>query len=177
MTPRLSAHFSIFGLVFFVLKSLLGIARQWSRERFAVLTLKLRSHVRILIYRTWAIENRSEAVRESFSRLVTLSQYSLYLACLFGLKSVTQWTVLKVTVTFFSSKQDQDRQKRLAQQRLVTWQQKDQSEMSKVKEQLNTLETKANAPPVSSASIGALQVCMYEGYTKCSYVIWFWSMH
>ena len=73
-----------------MLKSLLGIARQLSRERFAVLTLNPRSHVRILIYRTWAIENRSEAVRQSFSRLVTLSQYSLCLACLFGLKSVTQ---------------------------------------------------------------------------------------
>ena len=61
---------------------------------------------------------------------------------------------------FFSSKQDQDRQKQLAQQRLVTWQQKDQSELSKVKEQLNTLETQDNPAPVSSASIGALQVCM-----------------
>ena len=40
MTPRLSGHFSIFGLVFFVLKSLLGIARQWSCEKFAILTLK-----------------------------------------------------------------------------------------------------------------------------------------
>ena len=49
MTPRLSSHFSIFGLVFFVLNSLLGIARQWSREKFAILTLKPRSHVRILI--------------------------------------------------------------------------------------------------------------------------------
>ena len=55
MTPRLSGHFSIFGLVFFVLKSLLGIARQWSREKFAILSLKPRSHVRILKYRTWAI--------------------------------------------------------------------------------------------------------------------------
>ena len=36
-------------------KSLLGIARQWSREKFAILTLKPRSHVRILKYRTWAI--------------------------------------------------------------------------------------------------------------------------
>ena len=45
MTPRLSGHFSLFGLVFFVLKSLLGIARQWSREKFAVLNLKPRSHV------------------------------------------------------------------------------------------------------------------------------------
>ena len=55
MTPRLSGDFSTFGLVFFVLKSLLGIARQWSREKFAILTLKPRSHVRVLIYRRWAI--------------------------------------------------------------------------------------------------------------------------
>ena len=40
MTPMLSGHFSIFGLVFFVFKSLLGIARQWSCEEFAILTLK-----------------------------------------------------------------------------------------------------------------------------------------
>ena len=47
MTRRLSGHFSVFGLVFFVFKSLLGIARQWSRENFSVLTLKPRGHVRI----------------------------------------------------------------------------------------------------------------------------------
>ena len=56
MTPRLSGrHFSIFGLVFFVLKSLLGIARQWSHEKFAILTLKPWILVKILVYRTWAI--------------------------------------------------------------------------------------------------------------------------
>ena len=55
MTLRLSGHFSIFGLIFFVLKSLLGIVRQWSREKFAILTLKPRSNVRSLIYQTWAI--------------------------------------------------------------------------------------------------------------------------
>ena len=55
MTPRLSRHFSIFGLVFFALKSLLEIARQWSREKFAIFTLKPRSHVRILMHPTWAI--------------------------------------------------------------------------------------------------------------------------
>ena len=49
MTTMLSGHFSIFVLVFFVLKSLLGTASQWSREKFAILTLKPRSHVRILI--------------------------------------------------------------------------------------------------------------------------------
>ena len=47
----------MFGLVFFVLKSLLGIARHWSHEKFAILSLTPRSHVRILIHRTWAIEN------------------------------------------------------------------------------------------------------------------------
>ena len=47
MTLRLSGHFSVFGSVFFVLKSLLGIAGQWSLEECAISTLKLRSHVRI----------------------------------------------------------------------------------------------------------------------------------
>ena len=48
MTPRLSGHFSILGLVFFVLRSLLEIARQCSLEKFTILTLKPRSHVRVL---------------------------------------------------------------------------------------------------------------------------------
>ena len=43
---------SIFGLVFFVFKSLLGIARQWSRKNFAILTLKPCSHVRIQFNRS-----------------------------------------------------------------------------------------------------------------------------
>ena len=46
MTPRLSGHFSIFGLAFFVLQSLLGKRRL---EKFAILTLKPRSHVSGLI--------------------------------------------------------------------------------------------------------------------------------
>ena len=54
-TPRLSSHFSIFALVFFVLKPLLKVAGQWRREQCAILTKKPRSHVRILIYRLWAI--------------------------------------------------------------------------------------------------------------------------
>ena len=33
----------------------LGIARQWSREKSAILTLNPRSHAKILIYPTWAI--------------------------------------------------------------------------------------------------------------------------
>ena len=40
MTPRLSGHFSILGLICFVLKSLLGIAKQSSREKFEILSLK-----------------------------------------------------------------------------------------------------------------------------------------
>ena len=55
MTLRPSGHLSTFGLVFFVLMSLLGIARQWSREKFAILTLRHRSYVRILIFRNCAI--------------------------------------------------------------------------------------------------------------------------
>ena len=52
---HLSGHFSIFGLVFFVLKSLLGIVRQRRREKSAILSLRPQSHVRVLIYRLWAI--------------------------------------------------------------------------------------------------------------------------
>ena len=36
--------------------ALLRIARRWSLEKFATLTLKPRSHVRILIYQKWAID-------------------------------------------------------------------------------------------------------------------------
>ena len=66
MTPRLSGHFSIFGFVNFVLNSLLGIARQWSREKFAILTLKPRSHIRILKYRTWAIASKSDTAPDVY---------------------------------------------------------------------------------------------------------------
>ena len=45
MTPRLSGQFFIFGLVFFVLEFRQGIARQWSREKFAILSLKPQSRV------------------------------------------------------------------------------------------------------------------------------------
>ena len=57
MPLRLSGHISIFGLVVFVLKFLLGVVGQWNHEKFAILTLKPRSHVRILTHRTWAIYN------------------------------------------------------------------------------------------------------------------------
>ena len=55
MAPRLLGQNSIFGVVFFVSKSLLGIERQKKLEKFAILTRKPRSHARILIYRTWPI--------------------------------------------------------------------------------------------------------------------------
>ena len=55
IAPRLSGQTSIFGVVFFVSKSLLGIERQKKLEKFAILTRKPRSHARILIYRTWPI--------------------------------------------------------------------------------------------------------------------------
>ena len=56
MAPRLSGQTSIFGVVFFVSKSLLGIEGQKKLEKFAIFTRKPRSHARILIYRTWPIQ-------------------------------------------------------------------------------------------------------------------------
>ena len=44
MAPRLSGQISIFGVVFFVSKSPLGIERQKKLEKFAILTRKPRSH-------------------------------------------------------------------------------------------------------------------------------------
>ena len=41
MTPRLSGYFSIFGVVFFVFKSFLGIARQGSGGKFATFCLAI----------------------------------------------------------------------------------------------------------------------------------------
>ena len=54
VTLRLSGHFSIISLIFFVLKSLRGIASHRSLEKFAILSLKPRSNDRILVYRMWA---------------------------------------------------------------------------------------------------------------------------
>ena len=52
MAPRLSGQTSIFGGVFFVSKSLLGIVRQKKLKIFTIFTRKPRSHVGILIHRT-----------------------------------------------------------------------------------------------------------------------------
>ena len=58
MAPRLSGQTSKFGIVFFVSKSLLGIERQKKLKKFAILTRKPRSDVRILIYRKWPIAEK-----------------------------------------------------------------------------------------------------------------------
>ena len=66
MTPRFSGQFTILGLAVFVLKSLLGITRQWSLEKFAILILKaiepLTSRVnhRKVLFR-WIINNYSSS--------------------------------------------------------------------------------------------------------------------
>ena len=57
MALRLSGQTSMFGVVFFVSKSLLGIEGQRKLEKFAILTRKPWSHAQILIYRTWPIVN------------------------------------------------------------------------------------------------------------------------
>ena len=53
MNLTLSGQTSIFGGVFLVFKSLLGIERQKKLEKNSFLNRKPRSHVRILMYRTW----------------------------------------------------------------------------------------------------------------------------
>ena len=65
MSSLPGAFDSLFGFVSFVLKSPLGIARQWSREKFAILTLKPRSHVRILIPRTTGLPWNSSLTRNT----------------------------------------------------------------------------------------------------------------
>ena len=62
-----------------MLKSLLGIARQWSSFEIAILSLKPRSHIRILIYRTWA-----NVVPESGKFLLVKSELQ-------GLEISTTW--------------------------------------------------------------------------------------
>ena len=77
MAPRLSGQTSIFGVVFFVSKSLFGIEGQRKLEKFAILTQKPQGHARILIYQTWPIDlafdipilNRPIRSRISFSSL------------------------------------------------------------------------------------------------------------
>ena len=49
MTLRLSRHISIFGLVFFELKSFMGIARQWSHEKFSICPQSLGAILELII--------------------------------------------------------------------------------------------------------------------------------
>ena len=56
MALRLSGQTSKFGGVFFVFKSPLRIERQKKLKKFTILTRRPRSHVRVLIYRTWPIQ-------------------------------------------------------------------------------------------------------------------------
>ena len=74
-TPRLCGQTSIFGLVLFVCKSLVEIKRQRNLEKIAILTIKPRSHVRILIYRTWAIVSNNDVLNFHHFRMVEV--YSL----------------------------------------------------------------------------------------------------
>ena len=74
MAPRLSGQNSIFGVVFFVSKSLLGIERQKKLEKFAILTRKPRSHARILIYRTWPITTAKRLLVYAINRSLVPSR-------------------------------------------------------------------------------------------------------
>ena len=55
MTPRLSGHFPIIGLVFFVLKSLLGMQNNGAVKSLQFRPQSLGSNVRSSLYQTWAI--------------------------------------------------------------------------------------------------------------------------
>ena len=55
MALRLSGQTSIFGVVSFVSKSLMGIEGQKKLDKFAILTRKPQNHAWILIYRMWPI--------------------------------------------------------------------------------------------------------------------------
>ena len=70
MAQRLSGQTSIFGVAFFVSKSLLGIERQKKLKKFTIFTRKPRSHVRILIYRTWPIYSDEKSNHLSLSAIL-----------------------------------------------------------------------------------------------------------
>ena len=75
MAPRLSGHTSIFGVVFFVCKSFLGIERQKKLEIFAILTRKPRCHVRTLIYRTWPIKRSKVPMSQLMDECFLVPQF------------------------------------------------------------------------------------------------------
>ena len=93
MAPRLSGETSSFGVVFFVSKSLLGIEGQKKFEKFAILTLKPRSHARILIYRTWPIiRSTMIGVYEYFQRYNF--SFVFYTLGAFIIKQLFHWRML-----------------------------------------------------------------------------------
>ena len=55
MIPRLSGHFPIFGLDFFVLKSPLGMQNNEAVKSLQFRLQSPQSNVRILLHQTWAI--------------------------------------------------------------------------------------------------------------------------
>ena len=63
MAPTLSGQTSIFGGVFSVPKSLLGIERPKNLEKSTILNRKPWSHVRILIYQMWPIIRSKQSTR------------------------------------------------------------------------------------------------------------------
>ena len=64
IATRLSGQTSMFGVVFFVSKSHLGIEGQKKLQKFAILPRRPRSRAWILIYRTWPIGPRIIQFRE-----------------------------------------------------------------------------------------------------------------
>ena len=72
MAPRLLGQTSIFGVVFFESKSLLGIERQKKLSKFTIFTRKPRSHVRILGTFSNDDENVNVTDRKSGKRTLML---------------------------------------------------------------------------------------------------------
>ena len=97
ITPRDSGHFFIFGFVFFVRKRLLGKARQWNSQKFAILSLKPRSHFRSLIYRALAGYSRYRAFLQASRPLTRIARTGLWtrLACTHSSFNHTQENSLK----------------------------------------------------------------------------------
>ena len=84
-TPRPSGHISVFG--FFVLRSFLGTARQWSREKFAILSLKPRSQVSFSLYRKWAVKPEVWVFKKGYDRSRAASHWITILGVIWLLGS------------------------------------------------------------------------------------------
>ena len=65
-------------LYFFWIKSLVGINKEKNTRKFEFFSRKPRSHVRILIYRSWAIDhNLSYLLTSQYLRQTTSPSYSM----------------------------------------------------------------------------------------------------